>query len=183
MSRPGPLPDPSRSPRPGPAGGGVPGPGPAGAPGVPGGSVPGGAGADPREPARPQTFYEAVGGEETFRTVVHEFYRRVREDDILGPMYPHDDWEGAEDRLRWFLAQYWGGPQEFTARRGHPRLRMRHARFTVDPAARDRWLELMGAAMDSVDRYTLPDAYREAMWDHMVRVANMLVNTPGEGML
>ena len=122
-------------------------------------------------------FHDAVGGEETFRTIVHEFYKQVPEDDILGPMYPNQDFKGAEDRLRWFLVQYWGGPQEFNEKRGHPRLRMRHAAFTIDEAARDRWLELMGNAMSTLSSEQLPDEYRAAMWDHMVRVANMLINT------
>lgn len=122
------------------------------------------------------TFYAAVGGEKTFRAIVHDFYLRVREDDILGPMYPAHDMEGAEDRLRWFLAQYWGGPQEFNENRGHPRLRMRHAHFHIDEAARDRWLALMEKAIATIDRETLPDEHRAAMWDHMQRVAFMLVN-------
>ena len=124
------------------------------------------------------TFYDAVGGEETFRTIVSEFYKQVRDDDILGPMYPADDLAGAEDRLRWFLAQYWGGPETFNEKRGHPRLRMRHAQFHIDEAARDRWLELMANAMETVDEKTLPAEHRAAMWDHMERVAQMLVNEP-----
>lgn len=123
------------------------------------------------------TFYEAVGGEATFRRIVSEFYRQVKTDDILGPMYPHEDMAGAEDRLRWFLEQYWGGPSEYNERRGHPRLRMRHAPFAIDEAARDRWLELMARAVSTVDRETLPDEYRAALWEHMERVAHMLVNT------
>ncbi|HEY4599171.1 MULTISPECIES: globin [unclassified Corynebacterium] len=124
------------------------------------------------------TFYDAVGGEETFRTIVSEFYKQVKDDDILGPMYPADDMAGAEDRLRWFLAQYWGGPETFNEKRGHPRLRMRHAQFHIDEAARDRWLELMANAMETVDEETLPAEHRAAMWDHMERVAQMLVNEP-----
>ena len=124
------------------------------------------------------TFYDAVGGEETFRTIVSEFYKQVKDDDILGPMYPADDMAGAEDRLRWFLAQYWGGPETFNEKRGHPRLRMRHAQFHIDEAARDRWLELMANAMETVDEKTLPAVHRAAMWDHMERVAQMLVNEP-----
>lgn len=124
----------------------------------------------------PQSFYDAVGGESTFRAFVHRFYELVRTDDILGPMYPHDDWEGAEDRLRWFLIQYWGGPQTFSENRGHPRLRMRHAHFPIDQAAADRWLLLMESALDSLDEETLPAAYRAALWDHMQRVADMLIN-------
>lgn len=123
------------------------------------------------------SFYEAIGGEETFRAIVHEFYKQIPEDDILGPMYPADDLSGAEDRLRWFLEQYWGGPQTFNAKRGHPRLRMRHAPFAIDEAARDRWLELMARAIATIPREKLPDAYRAAMWEHMERVANMLINT------
>jgi hemoglobin len=125
---------------------------------------------------QPQSFYEAVGGEEIFRRIVGEFYRQIPDDDILGPMYPADDLAGAEDRLRWFLVQYWGGPQTFTEQRGHPRLRMRHMHFPVDPAARDRWLELMGNALATVSDEDLPEAPRQAMWDHMTRVADMLVN-------
>ena len=124
------------------------------------------------------TFYDAVGGEETFRTIVSEFYKQVKDDDILGPMYPADDMAGAEDRLRWFLAQYWGGPETFNEKRGHPRLRMRHAQFHIVEAARDRWLELMANAMETVDEKTLPAEHRAAMWDHMERVAQMLVNEP-----
>ncbi len=122
------------------------------------------------------SFYEAVGGDKTFRTIVHEFYKQIPDDDILGPMYPADDLAGAEDRLRWFLAQYWGGPQEFNAQRGHPRLRMRHARFPIDDAARQRWLDIMSKAIATVDDETLPPQHRAAMWEHMERVANMLVN-------
>lgn len=128
------------------------------------------------EPSQPQSFYDAVGGEEIFARIVHEFYRQIPDDDILGPMYPADDLAGAEDRLRWFLMQYWGGPQTFTEQRGHPRLRMRHMHFPVDHAARDRWLTLMGNALATVSDDDLPEPARQAMWDHMTRVADMLVN-------
>lgn len=122
-------------------------------------------------------FYREVG-EDTFAKVVHGFYVRVRDDDILGPMYPADDWDGAERRLRMFLEQYWGGPGTYSAERGHPRLRMRHHPFVVDPGARDRWLELMAASMAEIPDSELPTAHRDAMWEHMVRVADMLINTP-----
>lgn len=124
-----------------------------------------------------ETFYDAVGGEEVFRKFVHHFYEQVKQDDLIGPMYPHDDWEGAEDRLRWFLAQYWGGPQTFSENRGHPRLRMRHHRFAIGQAERDRWLEMMKKALDTIDEQTLDGPHRAALWDHMERVADMLINT------
>ncbi|SQH98880.1 hemoglobin-like protein [Corynebacterium minutissimum] len=76
---------------------------------------------------QPNSVYEAIGGMETFEKLVGGFYAQVRTDDVIGPMYPDQDWAGAEQRLLWFLVQYWGGPQLFSENRGHPRLRMRHA--------------------------------------------------------
>ena len=86
-------------------------------------------------------------GEEGITRVVAAFYRRVPEDDVLGPMYPPDDLEGAEARLRDFLIYRFGGPQRYLEQRGHPRLRARHGRFAIDQRARDRWMQLMTAAL------------------------------------
>lgn len=86
-------------------------------------------------------------GEDGFTRLVAAFYRRVPTDDILGPLYPQQDFQGAEERLRMFLIMRFGGPQKYMEKRGHPRLRMRHAPFPVTPAARDRWIELMEAAL------------------------------------
>ena len=77
------------------------------------------------------TFYEAVGGEETFRRLVARFYEAVATDPILRPLYPEEDLGPAEERLRMFLIQYWGGPGTYSELRGHPRLRMRHVRLTL----------------------------------------------------
>ena len=89
-------------------------------------------------------------GETGFERLIAAFYRRVRSDDLLGPMYPPHDLAGAERRLCDFLVGRFGGPQRYIAQRGHPRLRMRHMPFTVDPAARDRWVSLMHSALDEV---------------------------------
>ena len=91
--------------------------------------------------------YELIG-EEGFRRLVAAFYARVRGDDILSPLYPEQDLAGAEERLRDFLIGRFGGPMRYVERRGHPRLRMRHGRFRIDRAARDRWVSLMEAALD-----------------------------------
>ena len=125
---------------------------------------------------QPTSVYDAVGGMETFEKLVGGFYAQVREDDLIGPMYPQQDWEGAEQRLTLFLVQYWGGPQLFSEQRGHPRLRMRHAPYPIGMAAHDRWLELMGNSLAQIDEETIPPAYRAMIWDHMERVAAMLIN-------
>ena len=90
--------------------------------------------------------YSAIG-EDGFQRLVAAFYSQVPGDSILGPMYPKDDMQGAEERLRDFLIFRFGGPQRYIEQRGHPRLRMRHAPFAVGPAARDRWVQLMDRAL------------------------------------
>jgi hemoglobin len=95
-------------------------------------------------------IYEQIG-EEGFARLVAAFYRQVPGDDILGPMYPADDLPGAEERLKDFLVGRFGGPQRYMEQRGHPRLRMRHMPFAVDERARDRWVLLMGTALDRAE--------------------------------
>ena len=119
------------------------------------------------------TVWAQVGGTETFERIVQAFYRGVREDPILAPMYPDADWEGAIWRLRTFLEQYWGGPTTYSDQRGHPRLRMRHAAFHVNPEARDRWLLHMNAALDEV---ALPPMHDAAFRDYVDRAAQAMVN-------
>ena len=89
--------------------------------------------------------------EQLFHDMVSAFYRRVREDELIGPMYPENDWEGAEQRLRDFLIYRFGGSDRYIQQRGHPRLRMRHAPFKIGIAERDRWLEMMNEAMLEVN--------------------------------
>ncbi len=87
-------------------------------------------------------------GDDGFQRLVAAFYRQVPTDDILGPMYPADDLEAAEYRLRGFLIGRFGGPQTYVEERGHPALRMRHAPYDLNIDARNRWVEIMERALD-----------------------------------
>jgi hemoglobin len=120
-----------------------------------------------------RTFYTEIGGAPTFRALVERFYAGVREDPILRPMYPADDWAGAETRLRMFLEQYWGGPTTYSETRGHPRLRMRHAPFAVDEKARDAWLSHMRTAVDSLELSAEQDA---TLWGYLEMAARSMQN-------
>lgn len=120
------------------------------------------------------SLYERMGGAETFATITRVFYEGVATDPLLKPMYPEEDLGPAEERLRWFLAQYWGGPSTFSENRGHPRLRMRHMPFQVTPEARDRWLHHM---MRGVDAAGLEPELDALMRDYLQRAAHSLVNT------
>lgn len=119
-------------------------------------------------------FWEQVGGRPTFERLVRAFYEGVRTDEVLLPMYPEDDLEGAVQRLTGFLEQYWGGPVTYSEQRGHPRLRQRHQPFSVNPAARDRWLIHMRAALDGLGLSPLHEA---TLWEYLERAAHAMVNT------
>jgi hemoglobin len=119
------------------------------------------------------TVYEAVGGQEAFHRLVAGFYARVAEDPLLRPLYPEENLSSAEERLTMFLAQYWGGPRTYSERRGHPRLRMRHAPFAIGPAERDAWICCMRAALDDLE---LPDDLDRLLWDYLFRSAEMMRN-------
>ena len=118
--------------------------------------------------------YTAIG-EVGFQKLVAAFYRQIPGDDILGPMYPNDDMAGAEERLRDFLIFRFGGPQHYIERRGHPRLRMRHAPFAVGQAARDRWVQIMDRALDDTK---LPAEAEEALRRFFHSTATFMINRP-----
>jgi hemoglobin len=121
-----------------------------------------------------ETFFHQIGGHATFRRLVDAFYRGVADDPVLKPMYPEEDLGPASERLTMFLEQYWGGPGTYSEQRGHPRLRMRHTPFKVNPDARDRWLKHM---RDAVEELGLPPLQEETLWTYLERAAFAMVNT------
>ncbi|MFC7402588.1 globin [Citricoccus sp. GCM10030269] len=131
--------------------------------------------AQPSE-AQPEnaSFYDQVGGHETFVKLARVFYEGVAADPEFRAIYPEEDLGPAEERLRMFLEQYWGGPRTYSEQRGHPRLRMRHMPYTIDFAMRDRWLQHMRVAVDSLE---LPPLYEQTLWDYLERAAHSMVNS------
>jgi hemoglobin len=126
-----------------------------------------------RSPSERTAFYDEVGGHATFERLVARFYAAVRADPVLAPLYPQDDWDGAETRLRRFLEQYWGGPTTYSDERGHPRLRMRHAPFAIGPAERNAWLTHMRDAVDSLE---LPPDQDATLWGYLAMAARSMQN-------
>ncbi|MEP3481784.1 MAG: globin [Fuerstiella sp.] len=110
--------------------------------------------------------------------LVCEFYAQIKDDDLLGPMYPQDDLAGAEERLRDFLTYRFGGPQDYLTKRGNPMLRARHAPFEVTPAAAERWMKLMSNAFD---RAKLPEDAEQIMKPFLQNVAQFLINSSPKG--
>lgn len=130
------------------------------------------------------SLYARVG-EDGFTRLVRAFYRQIPEDDILGPMYRMSEaadggseeqrMQAAEERLRDFLIFRFGGPQRYIERRGHPALRMRHVRFEVNQAARDRWVQLMDRALDEAN---LDPGATAVLREFLGNVATFLINRP-----
>jgi hemoglobin len=119
--------------------------------------------------------YSAIG-QDGFERLIAAFYRQIPNDDVLGPLYRGRDLAGAEQRLRDFLIYRFGGPQRYIEERGHPRLRMRHAPFPIDQAARDRWLQLMHTALAESN---LPTEASEVLRNFFESTATFLINRNG----
>jgi hemoglobin len=117
----------------------------------------------------------ATLGEEGFTRLTAAFYRRMRQDELVGSMYPEDDWDGAEERLRDFLLFRFGADQRYLVKRGHPRLRARHLPFRIGLAERDRWLALMGEAAAEV---IVDEGIRETLMAFFAQVADFMRNRP-----
>jgi len=115
-------------------------------------------------------------GEEGIAAFVSAFYRRVRSDDLVGPMYPANDWQGSEERLRDFLVFRFGGPDRYIRERGHPRLRMRHIPFAIGEKERDRWLMMMGEALDEC---SVTGPVRDMLDTFFSQTADFMRNQPG----
>lgn len=120
------------------------------------------------------SFYDEIGGHDTFVRLVRRFYENVAADADFRAMYPEEDLGPAEERLRMFLEQYWGGPGTYSERRGHPRLRMRHQPFVIGTQERDTWLRHMRDAVDSIELSPEHDAQ---LWGYLTMAANSMVNS------
>ncbi|HEX3425215.1 MAG TPA: globin [Acidimicrobiales bacterium] len=121
------------------------------------------------------TLYERVGGTPYFTALVAHFYQAVESDPVLRPLYP-DDLEGPKQRLTGFLIQYWGGPADYSAQRGHPRLRMRHMPFAIGSSERDAWYRLMADAVRQVGGASPED--EEQLLGYFQHTTGFLVNHP-----
>ena len=121
----------------------------------------------------PQNFYAEVGGAPVFAKIISRFYEEVARDEVLRPLYPEEDLGPAEERLRMFLEQYWGGPRTYSDQRGHPRLRMRHMPFRIGPIERDAWLRCMRIAVDEAD---LDGEHRAQLWQYLQYAAISMMN-------
>ena len=112
-------------------------------------------------------------GEAGFTKLVAAFYKRIKTDDLIKPMYPEEDMAGSEERVRDFLLFRFGNDPRYQAKRGHPRLRVRHAPFAIGEAEVERWLKLMDEAMVETK---VPDSIQMELRTFFTMVANNMKN-------
>jgi hemoglobin len=97
--------------------------------------------------------FDELGGEVPVRALVERFYDAMdRTEPALARLHALDEAgrvsRESRDRFALFLVGWLGGPQDYVAQHGHPRLRMRHARVAVDVAMRDAWMRCMRLALE-----------------------------------
>ena len=120
----------------------------------------------------PASVYEQLGGAPFFDALAARFYAGVAGDEVLRPLYP-GDMADAEVNLRDFLIQYWGGPDDYSRRRGHPMLRARHLPFSIGRPERDAWMHHMSAAVRGSGA---PPELAEELLGYFERAATHLMN-------
>ena len=127
------------------------------------------------------TPYDLLGGREVVLALAERFYDHMEATEPALTALHRQDEPGrisrqSRDRFGLFLVGWLGGPQDYMAEHGHPRLRMRHGAVPVDVAARDAWLRCMAAAMDQT-----PMAPPVRLWldGRFAEVADFLRNRPG----
>ena len=137
--------------------------------------------ATPEAPARstPQTPYLKLGGEAALHRLTRRFYElmdELPEAWAIRQMHP-ESLAGSQESLLQFLSGWLGGPPLFMQNRGHPRLRMRHAPYTISGQARDEWMLCMRLALAE----QVPDeGFREALTLAFEQMAQHLINDAGE---
>lgn len=131
------------------------------------------ASAEPQETAPQRTVFERLGGPDPFWRIARAFYARIDRHPQLRPMFPEDLEEPIRNQAE-FLIQYFGGPGDYSKRKGHPRLRMRHMQFRIGVAERNQWIETMlGALQDAA----IPEPERTEMVRYFEHAATFLINT------
>ncbi len=125
------------------------------------------------ERAAEQSIYQQLGAEK-FWNIARAFYAHVDKHERLRPIFPHDLQEPIRNQAE-FLIQYFGGPQTYSDRKGHPRLRIRHAPFPIDLTMRNDWVDCMrGALLDAA----IPEPIVAPMMAYFERTATFMMNKP-----
>ena len=129
-------------------------------------------------PENANTVFERIGGQETVNRLVDAFYRNMdsySEARKIRAMHA-DDLGPTRALLKTYLAEWLGGPRHYSAQKGHPRMRMRHAHLRIGPAERDAWLSCMNAALEET---IVDEPIRHRIGEDLAKLADWMRNDPG----
>ena len=122
-----------------------------------------------------KTVYDIVGGDEFFNNLVDIFYSKVAKDELLNGMFVDQTFVSPKRHLYLFLRMLFGGPDDYTPERGHPKMRRRHFPFKIGVKERNRWLKLMLSSLDELG-VTSEHQSRAYIQEYFERVATHMIN-------
>lgn len=132
----------------------------------------------PSSVPEPLSLFQQIG-ERPFASLAEALYRNIDGDARIRKHFPDDlspSSEAVRD-MREFLTQFFGGPDHYSARKGHPRLRARHMRFPIDQAARDAWLDnALKALAEVAHNESLQESARGMIAAYLVRTSQFMIN-------
>jgi hemoglobin len=138
----------------------------------------------PFVPSSADTPYDRLGGEAAVRALVERFYDAMTElEPELAGLHPCDERgyvvRASRDRFALFFIGWLGGPQDYVAAHGHPRLRMRHARVPIDTTTARAWMRCMMHAIDTIGASGVEGEVREFLEARLGELAMFLRNREG----
>ncbi|MGH2947799.1 MAG: group II truncated hemoglobin [Solirubrobacteraceae bacterium] len=122
------------------------------------------------------TLFEWGGGQAAFDRLTEAFYRPLRVDDRLAPLFAGMPPEHPHHVAMW-IAEVFGGPARYTEEQGgYEAMLAKHRGLALTEAQRSRWVQLICAAADDAG---LPDdpEFRSAFvayveWGTRIALAN-----------
>lgn len=129
--------------------------------------------------ARANPHFARLGGHAAVLALVDAFYRAMdsREDARTIRAMHASDLSATKAVLVKYLAEWMGGPSQYSAEHGPPMLRRRHHAFDIDADARDAWMACMRQALAE----TCPDqALRSELEAAFAKIAAHIRNTESD---
>lgn len=124
------------------------------------------------------TVYEALSGADGIHRLVDRFYELMDElpEAYAARRIHPESLAGANESLFEFLSGWFGGPNLYIEKKGHPRLRMRHQPYAIGPTERDEWMLCMRTALTE---QVADESLRAGLLKAFTDMADHMVNTDG----
>lgn len=97
------------------------------------------------------SLYEWIGGSDTLNALTTEFYRRVKSDDLLGPVFAKMD-DKHPEHVAAFIGEVFGGPKTYSLNHGgHPEMIRHHLNRHLSEKQRRRWIAVLLDTYEELD--------------------------------